>query len=144
MQLDPRMRRRHAALATYYMDSNDAGRAEAEFDKALKLNPGSADLLSIYAGWASGFGEPEKGVEAAEQAMRLNPDTPAWAVYNFAYAYFMAGRYDAGAAACSIGCRAMPTRPAPMSIARRPWAALGRTDDAETGRGRRPWPTVRG
>jgi tetratricopeptide (TPR) repeat protein len=26
--------------------------------------------------------------------MRLNPHTPAWAVYNFAYAYLMAGRYD--------------------------------------------------
>ena len=76
------------------MDAGDPARAEAEFDKALSLNPGSADLLAIYAGWASGFGEPEQGVEAAERAMRLNPDTPPWAVYNFAYAYFMAGRYE--------------------------------------------------
>ena len=94
LALDPADAQAHAALATHYMDAGDPARAEAEFDKALSLNPGSADLLAIYAGWASGFGEPEQGVEAAERAMRLNPDTPPWAVYNFAYAYFMADRYE--------------------------------------------------
>ena len=60
VELDPGYARR-MRLATYYMDSGEPDRAEAEFDKALDLNPGSADLLSIYAGWASDFGEPEKG-----------------------------------------------------------------------------------
>ena len=55
----------------------------AEFDKALRLNPGSADLLSIYAGWASNFGKPEEGVAAAERAMRLNPDTPRLGALQF-------------------------------------------------------------
>ena len=94
LALDPADAQAHAALATQYMDAGDPARAEAEFDKALSLNPGSADLLAIYAGWASGFGEPDQGVEAAERAMRLNPYTPPWAVYNFAYAYFMADRYE--------------------------------------------------
>ena len=94
LALDPADAQAHAALATHYMDAGDPARAEAEFDKALSLNPGSADLLAIYAGWASGFGEPDQGVEAAERAMRLNPYTPPWAVYNFAYAYFMADRYE--------------------------------------------------
>jgi tetratricopeptide (TPR) repeat protein len=67
------------------MDTRDAARAESEFDKALRLNPGSADLLSTFAGWASNFGEPEEGVAAADRAIRLNPDTPAWALYNFGY-----------------------------------------------------------
>ena len=121
--LDPGDADAHAALATYYMDSDDPGRAEAEFDKALKLNPGSADLLSIYAGWASGFGDPDKGVEAAEHAMRLNPETPAWAVYNFAYAYLHGRPATTRRCGSSIGCRPIPTRRAPMSIARRLWAA---------------------
>jgi TolB-like protein len=95
VELDPADPAAHAALATVYMDQGDAGRAEAEFDKALALNPGSADLLAIYAGWASDFGLPEQGVEAAERAMRLNPAIPAWAVYNVGYAYFMAGRHGA-------------------------------------------------
>ena len=94
VELDPGDAQAHAALATDYMDAGETARAEAEFDKALALNPGSADLLAIYAGWASGFGEPDAGVAAAERAMRLNPDVQPWAVYNFAYAYFMAGRYE--------------------------------------------------
>ncbi|MGD9512146.1 MAG: tetratricopeptide repeat protein, partial [Geminicoccaceae bacterium] len=95
VMLDPADASAHAALATYYMDHGDAARAENEFDKALKLNPGSADLLATYAGWASNFGEPEEGVAAAERAMRLNPVPPYWALYNFAYAYFMVGQYEA-------------------------------------------------
>jgi TolB-like protein/class 3 adenylate cyclase len=93
IDLDPSDGAAHAALATYYMDTGDSPRAESEFDKALRLNPGSADLLSIYAGWASNFGKPEEGVAAAERALRLNPDTPSWALYNFGYAYFMTDRY---------------------------------------------------
>lgn len=94
VMLDPADASAHAALATYYMDHGDAARAQNEFDKALKLNPGSADLLATYAGWASNFGEPEQGAAAAERAMRLNPVPAAWALYNFAYAYFMVGQYD--------------------------------------------------
>jgi TolB-like protein/class 3 adenylate cyclase/Tfp pilus assembly protein PilF len=94
VMLDPADAQAHAALATHFMDAGDPARAESEFDRALSLTPGSADLLAIYAGWASGFGKPERGVEAAERAMRLNPDVQPWAVYNFAYAYFMAGRYE--------------------------------------------------
>ncbi|WP_191061138.1 tetratricopeptide repeat protein [Geminicoccus harenae] len=68
--------------------------AEAEFDKALRLSPNSADLLSIYAAWASSYGKPEKGVEAALRAIRLNPQPPAYAFRTYRYTFFMAGRYD--------------------------------------------------
>ena len=37
--LDPADAQAHAALATYYMDSGDPARAEAEFDKALRPEP---------------------------------------------------------------------------------------------------------
>ena len=32
-----------------------------------------AGILTNYAGWASTFGEPERGAQAADRAMRLNP-----------------------------------------------------------------------
>ena len=77
-----------------YGDAGDLGHAEGEFDQALRLSPNSADLLAIYADWAYHFGKPEAGVEAAERAMRLNPNTPQWAFSNFSRAYFSAGRYE--------------------------------------------------
>jgi hypothetical protein len=55
---------------------NDLERAEAEFDTALRLNPGSADIMTLYSLWANAFGKPERGVEAADKAIRLNPNYP--------------------------------------------------------------------
>ena len=94
VELDPEDAEARVALATIYGDAGDLGHAEAEFDKALRLSPNSADLLAIYADWAYHFGKPEAGVEAAERAMRLNPNTPQWAFSNFSRAYFSAGRYE--------------------------------------------------
>src|SRR5262249_20135919 len=37
---------------------------------------------------------PERGAEAADRALRLNPNYQIWASYNFQYAYFMSGRYE--------------------------------------------------
>ena len=94
VDLDPDDAEAHVALATVYGDAGELAQAEAEFDKALLLSPNSADLLAIYADWASSFGKPEAGVEAVERSMRLNPNTPTWAFSNFRHAYFMAGRYE--------------------------------------------------
>jgi hypothetical protein len=35
--------------------------SEAEFDTALRLNPGDAEVLTLYLPWASTFGHPERG-----------------------------------------------------------------------------------
>jgi tetratricopeptide (TPR) repeat protein len=94
VELDPQDAEAHAALGAMLGQTGDFARAEAEFDRALGLNPNSADLLTFYADWASSFGKPEKGVEAAERAIRLNPNMPSWALNTYAYTFFMAGRYE--------------------------------------------------
>jgi len=94
VELDPEDAEARVALATVYGDAGDLGHAEAELDKALRLSPNSADLLAIYADWAHHFGKPEAAVEAAERAMRLNPNAPSWWFTNFSRAYFSAGRYE--------------------------------------------------
>jgi tetratricopeptide (TPR) repeat protein len=72
----------------------DLERAEAEFDTALRLNPGSADIMTHYAPWANAFGKPKQGAEAADKAIRLNPNYQPWAANGFRYAHFMAGRNE--------------------------------------------------
>ncbi|MER8377317.1 tetratricopeptide repeat protein, partial [Mesorhizobium sp. M1406] len=94
LEIDPQDAHAHAIMAIVLGDMNDLKRAEAEFEIALRLNPGSADVMTLYALWANAFGKPERGAEAADKAIRLNPNYPPWAANGFRYAYFMAGRYE--------------------------------------------------
>ena len=83
----------HLVLGQMIAYGGDFSRAKAEFDAALRLNPSSADVLAIYAGSASTFGEPERGAELADQAIRMNPNYPPAQSGAYYFAYFMAGRY---------------------------------------------------
>ena len=94
LAIDPQDALAHANMALVLGHMDDFERAEAEFNIALSLNPGSADILTLYSLWANAFGEPERGAEAADKAIRLNPNYPNWAALGFRYAYFMAGRYE--------------------------------------------------
>lgn len=68
--------------------------AEAELETARAMAPNQFEILTFYISWAPGFGKPEKGADLVAQAMRLNPNFPMWAARPYAYACFMAGRYD--------------------------------------------------
>lgn len=94
VEFDPMDAEAHSALAYVYAGSGDLARAEAEFARALELNPGSADLLRQYAYWATAFGKPERGAEALDRAADLDPNMPVWALSIAMQAYFMAGRYE--------------------------------------------------
>ena len=92
--LDPSDAEAHAALGDAFAMAEDLARAEAELDEALRLNPGSAELLTMYAVWGISFGEPERGAEAADKAIRLNPRFLPWQARPLSHAYFVVGRYD--------------------------------------------------
>jgi len=68
--------------------------SEAEFETTLRLNPGDAEILALYSGWASTFGHPERGAEMADHAIRLDPNYQVWEAWNFSTAYFAAGRFE--------------------------------------------------
>lgn len=95
VELDPMDADAHAALGATLGTEGDFPTAEAEFDRALELNSSNAHALFMYAAWASTFGKPVRGLEAADRAVRLDPSYPVWANSNLMYAYFMGGRYAA-------------------------------------------------
>jgi tetratricopeptide (TPR) repeat protein len=94
IEIDPSDASGHAMLGMILGLQGDLGPAEAEFDTALRLNPGDAGILAGYASWAVAFGHPERAAEFADRAVRLNPDYHVWDAYNFSYAYFSTGRYE--------------------------------------------------
>jgi TolB-like protein len=128
--LDPSDAEAHAAMGDAFGQAGDLVRAEAEYEEALRLNPGSAEILTFYAGWASSFGKPERGAEAADRASRLNPHHLPWHASQFSYAYFNAGRYDD--ALRMIERRTPDTWSRGFSVRRAAvFAALGRMDEAK-------------
>jgi TolB-like protein/class 3 adenylate cyclase len=94
VEIDPSDALAHAVLASALAGQGNFGPGEAEFDTALRLNPGDAEILSMYATWAVTFGHPERGAEAADRAIRLNPNYETFHAYDFSYGYFVVGRFE--------------------------------------------------
>ena len=91
MRLDPQDADAHATLAWMLGFTGDFAQSEIEFERALDLNPNSADILTNYANLAGAFsGDPETAVAAAERAIRLNPNAPLWAVGAYRFVYYEA------------------------------------------------------
>ncbi|MER8434925.1 tetratricopeptide repeat protein [Mesorhizobium caraganae] len=130
VRLDPSDAEAHAVLGMSFGERGDLARAKIELDTALRMAPGSAEILTFYVGWASTFGEPERGVELVDQVIRLDPNYPLWATGVFSFAYFMAGRYED---ALKMQARmTLETYNLPKwSMRCGSLAALGRTEDAK-------------
>ena len=94
VELDPLDAYAHAAVGEAMAMRGEFAEAETEYDKARNLSPNSADILTLHSSWASTFGKPESGVEAAQSALRLNPNVPAWALTMYRNAFFAAGHYE--------------------------------------------------
>jgi eukaryotic-like serine/threonine-protein kinase len=67
-----------------------AGRAA---ERALELNPGSADVQRIYGFYQQGLGNTSRAVAHYEQAVELDPLSPLqhWALF---FGHYFGGRYD--------------------------------------------------
>jgi TolB-like protein/class 3 adenylate cyclase len=94
VELDPSDALAHAVLADTLAGQGKLGPSEAEFDTALRLNPGDAEILSMYVTWAVTFGHPERSAEATDHAIRLNPNYKPFDALSFSYGYFVVGRYE--------------------------------------------------
>ena len=65
-----------------------------EIDRALQLNPSSADIIAISAAAMSYFGNAEEGAAMCDRAFRLNSSPPNWYSANCVQNYFFTKRYQ--------------------------------------------------
>ena len=72
--LDPSDPEAHVVHGSSFGIRDDFVRAQAEYETALRMAPNSADILTTYIGWASSFGDAERGAELVERAIRLDPN----------------------------------------------------------------------
>ncbi|MFM7121074.1 MAG: type IV pilus biogenesis/stability protein PilW [Gammaproteobacteria bacterium] len=61
-------------LARGYLESADPTRARAPLDRALAIEPGSADALGLYAVYYLRENEPELAEQYYKRALRADPD----------------------------------------------------------------------
>jgi TolB-like protein/Tfp pilus assembly protein PilF len=97
------------AYITYAVDL-DIAKARGQYDRALALDPGSAEVQSVYANFAVAIGQTEKAIEAGSKAVQLDPIAPRPHVA-LATAYYGARRYDEAIAVARRAERLDPNYP---------------------------------
>ena len=98
------------AYITYAVDL-DIATARGQYDRALALDPGSAEVQSVYANLAVAIGQTEKAIAAGSKAVQLDPIAPRPHVA-LATAYYGARRYDEAIAVLRRAERLDPNYPA--------------------------------
>ena len=80
------------SFAELFMENHD--RALTAIDRAVVLNPNSADTRAMRAIILNYTGNPEEGLKEVELAIRHNPNHPYWYLIGAGRALFLLERYD--------------------------------------------------
>jgi TolB-like protein/Tfp pilus assembly protein PilF len=94
MELDPNLGEIYSTLGLIKIVFDwDIYGPEQEFQKAIKLNPGSIEVCESYAEYLRWLGRYDESISLAKRALELDPQTPMR--YNWlAIFYCFAGRYE--------------------------------------------------
>jgi adenylate cyclase len=131
--LDDTCQPAHTLLSNLYLITRQHERAIAEGEKAIALDPNSADAHAIFGGQVLVFsGKPEEGVLLLEKAIRLNPITPSWCLHMLGMAYRETGRYKESVTACRKAIKLQPNNIFAYLILAATYTMLGREDEART------------
>jgi tetratricopeptide (TPR) repeat protein len=92
--LAPDLSEGHRALAAVFdTETLDFTQASEEYDRAMALAPGNADILGFYGRFAVYMGRTESGIAAARRAVVVDPLNPR-SHRNLLQALFAARRYE--------------------------------------------------
>ena len=84
----------HGALAFAELFSGNHERAMNAINRAVELNPNSADSHAMRGTILNFVGNPTEALEEVGLAIRLNPGHPAWYLVGLGRAYYLLGQYD--------------------------------------------------
>lgn len=94
VEIDPADHQTHCILGFTYLVHRDFQAARRHLDRALDLNPNDAQTLAHVCIALALMGDPERGVEAGELALRLDPYHPDWYAGGLGCAQFIARAYE--------------------------------------------------
>jgi adenylate cyclase len=91
--LDDSLPGAHALLSQVYAEKHQSEQAIAEGERAIALGPNNADSYANQGQTLYLAGRPEEALRMIEQAVRLNPRSPPWYLFELGLAYRLTGRY---------------------------------------------------
>jgi tetratricopeptide (TPR) repeat protein len=125
------------------LDPNDAGNcwmlgyvlayqhrwteSDAQFERALRIDPNHADALAMCADLYTLAGEPDVALEMIGKALRLNPRPAGWYYFVRGIALYVAGEYEAAREVLSLEAT---YRSASRRVLAASLAQLGRLEEA--------------
>ncbi len=104
--------------------------ALSALDRAVALNPNSADVHAVRGVALNFLGRPEEGLREVELAIRHNPHHPDWYLLGAGRAYYMLGRYEDAIPRLERLATANPELAVGRLLLVAVYAALGRLDAA--------------
>ncbi len=110
--------------------SRDYERSKAAIDRALVLQPNSADAIRSRGTFFIFTGEPAKGIEDIERAARLDPDNRRWALHFLGIGYFVLGNDEAAAVHFRERIRLLPETDLSRALLVSTLGHLGEADEA--------------
>ena len=129
IKLEPFNFKAHQVLASITVQSGDLEKAASLYEKAIALNPNSAQVLADSIDPLIYGGKADEAVDRMKAAIRLNPHHPDWYLWNLGWAQYFAEDYE-GALASIEKMNGVPDRLrrtlAPILL------RLGRDDEART------------
>jgi tetratricopeptide (TPR) repeat protein len=78
IEIDPYGAEGHVSLGDKLIWWGDLAQGAVEVERALELNPSSADIMALSAGAMSHLGRPEQGAAQCDKAYCLNSAPPPW------------------------------------------------------------------
>jgi TolB-like protein/Tfp pilus assembly protein PilF len=108
ISLDEKQDAPHMVMGNNYLLIKKHDLAIKECQRAIALNPNSANGY-VFLGQSLAYsGRPEEGIELIKKGMRLSPFPNNWYIHNLAIAYREAGRYEESIAEYKKGLKLRP------------------------------------
>lgn len=120
----------HRLLTNIYLLKRQYGNAIAEAERALALDPNSADNHAVLGRVLYYAGRPEEAIQLFKKAMRLNPMPESFYLYSLGMAYIMTGRYEEAVAACSKAIHTEPKNLFAHVVLAASYSLSGREEEA--------------
>ena len=128
--LEPDLPESHAAMARYFVwGLQDFTRASEEYQRALALGPGNAEVLLLYGVFEVYMGRADAGITAARRAVVLDP-LNRYTHLSLAHGLYFARRHKEAISACQDTLALDPEEPQAHALRGLAYYALGNLQSA--------------